>query len=206
MLAAHLDCHRSSQQPSGTPGKFYESGVEYTQSGDPVIRTRQQQQEAQYGRGNQGTNYGDSDRGGYGAGYMGYQDRSERSERSEGYQNPGGLSDREQRRLKYEQEAREAREEWDRAQRQAAARRAAAESAPAGPGKPRVRYHEVKYDTAPYDATDSGGWGDNRREPAYAYAGGASEQAAGQDKGGKKKGMPSWLEMLGNVYAGGPDL
>jgi hypothetical protein len=128
---------------------------------------------------------------------MGYDDSSSRDRTA-------GLSEREQRRLKYEQEAREAREEWDRAQREAAARRAAADSAPTGTTKPRVRYHEVKYDTAPY-GENQGGWGDERRQPAYAYAGGGQEQKE-QERKEKKKGMPGWLEMLGNVYAGGPDL
>jgi hypothetical protein len=195
------------------PGGFYErdTTVEYNQAGDPVIRSRQQQ--PQYGqssssnddggwgagRDSRAAAYGsDSDRGGYGTGYMGYDDNSSSSR-----DRTAGLSEKDQRRLKYEQEA---REEWNRAQREAAARRAAAESAPASATKPRVRYHEVKYDTAPY-RENQGGWGEERRQPAYAYAGGQQQQEQQeQERKEKKKGMPGWLEMLGSVYAGGPDL
>lgn len=124
------------------------------------------------------------------------------------------LLERDQRRLQYEREAREARKEWDRA---VSARRAA-ESAPTGPAagsqtaKPRVRYHEVKYDTAPYDDSSASAWGwgqgaSRGQQPAYAGAGGGwgAEQGGG-GAGGRKKGPPGWLEMLGKVYAGGPDL
>lgn len=107
------------------------------------------------------------------------------------------VDDREQRRLRYEEEARQAREEWERAQREAAARRAAAEAAP--PSKPRVRYHEVQ---------DDGGWGGGSRQPAYAYSGapGGQQQQADkqrQQQQGKQQ-APDWLEVLGKVFAGGP--
>lgn len=100
-----------------------------------------------------------------------------------------------QRRLRYEEEARQAREEWDRTQREAAARRAAAEAAPNR--KPRVRYHEVH---------DDAGWGTGHqagsREPAYAYAG--AGQGSTQQQQERKQQAPDWLEVLGKVFAGGP--
>lgn len=141
---------------------------------------------------------------------MGYSDRGTAAAQ---HHQQHQLSERDQRRLQYEREATEAREEWDRA---VAARRAT-ESAPAGPAaagsqpaKPRVRYHEVKYDNAPYNDSSAGGWGQGTsrgQQPAYAGAGGGWGQAEqGGGAGGKEKGPPGWLEMLGKVYAGGPDL
>jgi hypothetical protein len=110
--------------------------------------------------------------------------------------------EKEQRRLRYEEEARQAREEWDRSLREAAARREAADSARGG--KPRVRYHEVR--------EDSGGWGrdqgQGQGQPAYAYAGGygGQQQQGGEQQGSqeKKQQAPDWLEVLGKVFAGGP--
>jgi hypothetical protein len=108
--------------------------------------------------------------------------------------------EKEQRRLRYEEEARQAREEWDRSLREAAARREAADSARGS--KPRVRYHEVK--------DDAGGWGRDQGQPAYAYAGGygcqQQHQQVGeqQERQERKQQAPDWLEVLGKVFAGGP--
>lgn len=170
---------------------------------------------------------GQSDRGsagGYASGYdvktdtspytdaeWGPQGRVQVRDRPQGVSGPGygdrvgqgtdrSSYEKEQRRLRYEDEARQAREEWDRSLREAAARREAADSARGG--KPRVRYHEVK--------DNSGGWGrdQGQGQPAYAYAGGYGgqqqqhdEQQRGQEK---KQQAPDWLEVLGKVFAGGP--
>lgn len=208
----HAPAHHAPAAYSGDTT----AGVTYTQSGDPVaaVRARQQQQELDSlhtdagwgGSADRGSGYGGykgSDSTGrdtgYGTGYRGYGEDRTSSER--GGHPTGGVSEREQRRLKYEQEAREAREEWERAQRDAARRAAEADSAPAGPNKSRVRYHEVKYDTTPYGGEERGGQG----QPAYAYAGGRGGEEGQRDQARKQKQQaPDWLEVLGKVFAGGP--
>jgi hypothetical protein len=201
----HTPAHHAPTAYSGDTT----AGVTYTQSGDPVVavKARQQQQDAGWGGPSDlPTGYGGYPVGattgrdtGYGAGYGGYGEDRTSSDR--GNHPTGGVSDREQRRLKYEAEAREAREEWERAQRDAARRAAEADPAPAGPNKPRVRYHEVKYDTTPYGGEERGGQG----QPAYAYAGGRGGEEGQRDQGRKQKQQaPDWLEVLGKVFAGGP--